>query len=220
MRLSPRPGVLHSIGLANGFRFRGRLHQFNGPLKSWSEACSRSSAEPLVDRFGGLVVAVGNQGLEPAFIGPSCRWLVVEKVKKEMPTTGNPARPKATKPRTFWLSFGVFLVTVVVAVGVLFSPLWNTIAVEPVRCVVVSAEPRTASGGLRGSVSTPAVVILTENCGPLGISRGVTSDEQEELASSFQVGAEYEFDIGWYGRVIMKHVLRGAPEVQGYRLVE
>jgi len=144
----------------------------------------------------------------------------VKKVKKEMPTTGNPSRPKATKPRTFWLSFGVFLVTVVVAVGVLFSPLWNTIAVEPVRCVVVSAEPRTASGGLRGSVSTPAVVILTENCGPLGISRGVTSDEQEELASSFQVGAEYEFDIGWYGRVIMKHVLRGAPEVQGYRLVE
>ncbi|TFC45992.1 MULTISPECIES: hypothetical protein [Cryobacterium] len=144
----------------------------------------------------------------------------MEKVYNEMPTTGSPAKPKATKRIVRSLSWAVFLFTVVVAVGVLFSPVWNTFDVESVRCVVVSAEPRTASGGLRGSVSTPAVVILTANCGPLGISRGVTSDEQEELASSFQVGAEYEFDIGWYGRVIMKHVLRGAPEVQGYRLVE
>jgi hypothetical protein len=144
----------------------------------------------------------------------------VEKVNKKMPTTGSPVRPKVTKRIVRSLSWVVFLLTVVVGVGVLFSPVWNTIDVEPVRCEVVSAEPRTASGGLRGSVSTPAVVILTENCGPLGISRGVTSDEQEELASSFQVGAEYEFDIGWYGRVIMKHVLRGAPEVQGHRLVE
>ena len=137
-----------------------------------------------------------------------------------MPTTRSPLRPKATKRIVRSLSWVAFLLTVVVAVGVLLSPVWNTIAVESVRCVVVSAEPKTASGGLRGSVSTPAVVILTADCGPLGISRGVTSDEQEELASSFQVGAEYEFDIGWYGRVIMKHVLRGAPEVQGYRLVE
>jgi hypothetical protein len=146
--------------------------------------------------------------------------LVVEKVNKEMPTTGNPVRPKATKRLVRSLSWVAFLLSVVVVAGVLLSPVLNTIAVEPVRCEVVSAEPKTASGGLRGSVSTPAVVILTANCGPLGISRGVTSDEQEELASSFQVGAEYEFDIGWYGRVIMKHVLRGAPEVQGYRLVE
>ena len=27
VRLSQRPGVVHSIGLANGFRFGGRLHQ-------------------------------------------------------------------------------------------------------------------------------------------------------------------------------------------------
>ena len=144
----------------------------------------------------------------------------MEKVNKEMPATRNPVRPKVAKRIVRSLSWVVFLLTVVVAVGVLFSPVWNTIAVESVRCVVVSAEPKTASGGSRGSVSTPAVLILTSNCGPLGISRGVTSDEQQELASSFQVGAEYEFDIGWYGRVIMKHVLRGAPEVQGYRLVE
>ena len=156
----------------------------------------------------------------PHVNGPPNRWVVMEKVNKEMPATRNPVRPKVAKRIVRSLSWVVFLLTVVVGVGVLFSPVWNMIDVEAVRCVVVSAEPRTASGGSRGSVSTPAVVILTENCGPLGISRGVTSDEQEELASSFQVGAEYEFDIGWYSRVIMKDVLHEIQAVQGYRLVE
>lgn len=137
-----------------------------------------------------------------------------------MPTTGNPVRPKATKRIVRSLSWVAFLLMVVVLGLVVLSPVLNTIAVEPVRCVVVSAEPKTASGGLKGSVST-AVVILTENCGPLAISRGVTSDEQQELASSFEVGAEYEFDIGWYSRVIMTSPLfDGAQEMQRYRLVE
>ncbi|ASD23293.1 hypothetical protein B7495_15215 [Cryobacterium sp. LW097] len=109
---------------------------------------------------------------------------------------------------------------VVVVGGVLFSPVLDSIAVENVRCVVVSAEPRTASGGSRGSASTPEVLIETSNCGPLVISSGVTFDGRQELASSFEVGAEYEFDIGWYSRVIMKDVLHEIQAVQGYRLVE
>ena len=130
------------------------------------------------------------------------------------------AEPKATKPKTFWWSFVAFLLMVVVVGGVLFSPVLDSIAVESVRCVVVSAEPDTASGGSRGSASTPSVDIETSNCGPLDISTGVTFDGRQELASSFQAGAEYEFDIGWYSRVIMTNVFHGSQAVQGYRLVE
>lgn len=144
----------------------------------------------------------------------------MEKGNKEMPTTGNAATPKAPKRRTFWLSFSVFLLMVVVFGGVMFSSQLDSIAVESVRCEVVSAEPRTSSGGLRASASTRSVLIETSNCGRLAIERGVTSDGQQELASSFQVGAEYEFDIGWLSRVIMKDVLHQIQSVQGYRLVE
>ena len=241
MRLSPWPGVLHSIGLANGFRFRGHLHQFNALLHSWSEACSRSSTEQVVDRIGGSLVAVGNTAFKPGDASPqeylngaiqgfgaglpdrqraSMQVARNQKGEQRMPTTGNPAKPKATKPRTFWWSFVAFLLMVVVVGGVLFSPVLDSIAVESVRCVVVSAEPRTASGGSRGSVSTPEVLIETSNCGPLVISSGVTFDGRQELASSFEVGAEYEFEIGWYSRVIMKDVLHEIQAVQGYRLVE
>ena len=152
--------------------------------------------------------------------GPPCRWLVIEKVSKEMPTTSSTATPKAPKRLVRRLSWAGFLLTLVVVGGVLFSPVLDSIAVESVRCVVVSAEPDTASGGSRGSASTPSVDIETSNCGPLDISTGVTWDGRQELASSFQVGAEYEFDIGWYSRVIMTNVFHGSQAVQGYRLVE
>ena len=137
-----------------------------------------------------------------------------------MPTTSSIATPNAPKRLVRRLSWVGFLLTLVVVGGVLFSPVLDSIAVESVRCEVVSAEPHTASGGSRGSVSTPSVVIETSNCGPLDISTGVTWDGRQELASSFQVGAEYEFDIGWYSRVIMTNVFHGSQAVQGYRLVE
>lgn len=137
-----------------------------------------------------------------------------------MPTTGNPVRPKATKPKTFWWSFVAFLLMVVVLVGVMFSQQLDSLAVETVRCEVVSAEPRSSSGGSRGAASTPSVLIQTSNCGPLAITEGVTFDGRQELASSFQAGAEYEFDIGWFSRVIMKGVLHQIQSVGAYRLVE
>lgn len=137
-----------------------------------------------------------------------------------MPTTGSDPIPKAPKRLVRRLSWVGFILTLVFVGGVLFSNQLDSIAVESVRCVVVSAEPDTASGGSRGSVSTPSVVIETSNCGPLDISTGVTFDGRQELASSFEVGAEYEFDIGWYSRVIMTNVFRGSQAVQGYRLVK
>jgi hypothetical protein len=144
----------------------------------------------------------------------------MEKVNKEMPTKGDPVAKTKKKLRSERLSWAGFLLMVVFVGGVVFSNQLDSIAVESVRCEVVSAEPDTASGGSRGSVSTPSVVIETSNCGPLDISTGVTFDGRQELASSFQVGAEYEFDIGWYSRVIMTNVFHGSQAVQGYRLVE
>ena len=47
--------------------------------------------------------------------------------------------------------------------GVLFSPLLDKIQVEASRCEVVSAEPRTSSGGSRGSASSASVLIETSN---------------------------------------------------------
>ncbi|WP_043440791.1 hypothetical protein [Arthrobacter sp. L77] len=100
------------------------------------------------------------------------------------------------------------------------SPYLDTLAVETVRCEIVSAEPRTASGGSRGSVSTSEVLVQTSDCGPVIIDQGVSSDNQEEIASSFAVGSEYEFDIGWYSRVVMKNMRGNLPSAQDYRPVE
>ena len=144
----------------------------------------------------------------------------MEKVNTEMPKTGNPVRLKATKRIRRSLAWVAFLLMVVVFLGVMFSQQLDSVAVETVRCEVVSAEPRSSSGGLRGSASTASVLIQTSNCGRLAITEGVTFDGRQELAASFQVGAEYEFDVGWLSRVIMKDVLHQIQSVQGYRLVD
>lgn len=112
------------------------------------------------------------------------------------------------------------LVMVCAVGGVLFSPLLDRIQVEASRCEVLSAEPRTSSGGSRGSASSASVLIETSNCGALVVNRGVTFDNQQEVASSFVRGGEYEFDMGWYSRVVTKHIFNGIPTAAGYRLVE
>jgi hypothetical protein len=146
----------------------------------------------------------------------------MEKVNNEMPKTGSPVRLKVTKRIRRSLAWVAFLLGIVVFLGVMFSRQLDSVAVETVRCEVVSAEPRSSSGGSRGSASTASVLIETSNCGRLAVTWGVTFDARQELASSFQVGAEYEFDMGWFSRVIMKDVLHQIPsvEVGGYRLVE
>lgn len=126
----------------------------------------------------------------------------------------------ARTPGRKWSSRIVVIVIVVVVAGFLLSPRLDSIAVETVRCEVTSAAPKTASGGSRGSASSPAVLIQTSNCGPLEISEGVTFDERQEVASSFEVGAEYDFDIGWFSRVVMKDLLDEIQTVRDYRLAE
>jgi hypothetical protein len=49
---------------------------------------------------------------------------------------------------------------------------------------------------------------------------GVTFDNQDEVAASFEAGSEYEFDLGWFSRVWTKDIRQGIPSVNDYRLVD
>lgn len=144
----------------------------------------------------------------------------MERSNKDMSTKRGPATRKVTRPGVKWLYRLGGLLILVIGGGALFSAQLDSMAIESVRCVVVSAEPKTASGGLRGSVSTPAVLVQTSNCGPIEVSKGVTFDRRQEVASSFKVGAEYDFEIGWFSRVVMKDFLHQIQSAQDYRLAE
>ncbi|MFL4477078.1 hypothetical protein ACIPUB_02240 [Paeniglutamicibacter sp. ORCA_105] len=133
-------------------------------------------------------------------------------------TSERPAQ-KAGGQRSKWFWKIAAIFTIFGAAGVLLIPLWNSIGVEAIQCEVVSAEPRTSSGGSRGSVSTAGVLVNTSNCGDIYVDRGVSFDNQEEVAASFTAGDEYEFDIGWFSRVIMEGILDRTPSVQDYRLL-
>jgi hypothetical protein len=110
----------------------------------------------------------------------------------------------------FILVFGGFLLGI---------PWWDSMAIETQRCEVVSAEPRTSSGGSRGSASTKAVLIET-SCGKFELSQGVTRDTRDEIAASFIVGAEYDFETGWFSREVMIGFLGEIGSIRDYRLVE
>lgn len=103
---------------------------------------------------------------------------------------------------------------------VLLLPVWDSIGVESIRCQITAAKPDTSSGGSRGSASTAGVLVETSNCGSIYVSPEVTFDNQEEVAASFKPGSEYEFDIGWFSRVLTKDIRQEIPSVQDYRLVD
>jgi len=103
------------------------------------------------------------------------------------------------RSKRFWKLTGVLIL--IAGLFVLLIPTWDSIAVESIRCKVVSASPNTNSGGSRGSASSAGVLVETSNCGTISVSQGVTFGNQKEIASSFEVGKDYEFDIGWFSRV-------------------
>lgn len=103
---------------------------------------------------------------------------------------------------------------------VLLLPVWDSIGVETIRCEIRTAKPDSSSGGSRGSASTAGVLVETSNCGSIYVSPGVTFDNQDQVAASFKAGTEYEFDIGWFSRVVTKDIRHGIPSVQDYRLVD
>lgn len=136
-----------------------------------------------------------------------------------MTTIGDDSGKPAKRPTLKWywslagalvLGFGVF---------VLLMPFWESVGIESVRCEVVSAKSETNSGGSRGSASTAGVLVDTAGCGQISVSKGVTFDNRHVIAASFKPGSEYEFDIGWFSRVVLRDIQRGIPTAQDYRLV-
>ncbi len=109
------------------------------------------------------------------------------------------------------LLFGVF---------VLLMPLWESVGIERVRCEVASAKPDTKSGGSRGSVSTAGILVETADCGKISVSNGVTFDNKDAIAASFKIGSVYEFEIGWYSRVILRDIQQAIPTAQTYKLAD
>lgn len=138
---------------------------------------------------------------------------------KNMTTTGDSSQRRGRSPRTktLWNIIGVFIL--VFGGFLLGIPWWDSMGVETQRCEVVSAEPRTSSGGSRGSASTAGVLIET-SCGKFDLSQRVTRDTREEIAASFVVGTEYDFDTGWFSRVVMVDLLDEIGSIRDYRLVE
>lgn len=135
-----------------------------------------------------------------------------------MARASSPDHPSGRpKLKWFWKWPGIALLAITALY--LMMPALDSIAVESLRCKIVSANAETSSGGTRGSASTAGVLIETSNCGKIYISRGVTFDSQVAVASSFSVGSEYEFDLGWFSRVVTKDLRKGIPTAREYRLV-
>jgi hypothetical protein len=137
-----------------------------------------------------------------------------------MTTTNDGSGKTAKRPTLKWywnllgavlLGFGVF---------VLLLTMWDSIGVESIRCEIRAAKPDTSSGGSRGSASTAGVLVETSTCGSIYVSPGVTFDNRDQVAASFKAGSEYEFDIGWFSRVVTKDIRHEIPSVQDYRLVD
>lgn len=126
----------------------------------------------------------------------------------------NPRRPKL---KWYWNLAGFLFFGV--TCFYLLMPVLNSFGIESLRCEVVSAAPATASGGSRGSASTAGVLVDTSDCGKIHVSKGITFDSQEEVAASFNAGDQYEFDLGWFSRVITKDIRHEIPSVRDYRLV-
>ena len=133
--------------------------------------------------------------------------------KRNRPPEGKAPKRKFQR---LWQVAGVLIL--LAGIFVLLIPAWDSIAVESIRCEVVSAEPRTSSGGSRGSASTAGVVVQTSDCGSISVSQGVTFEKEEKIASSFTKSSVFEFDLGWFSRVVMKDLGSGIPSARGYRL--
>ncbi|WP_434993126.1 hypothetical protein [Arthrobacter sp. Ld5] len=139
--------------------------------------------------------------------------------KESGPANDDSSKQRGSSPRKNAL-WGTITVLILVVGGFLLGiPVWNSMGIETQRCEVVSAEPMTSSGGSRGSASTKGVLIET-SCGKFELSQGVTRDTQEEIAASFVVGAEYDFETGWFSRVVMIDLLDEIGSIRDYRRVD
>ncbi|WP_310205718.1 hypothetical protein [Paenarthrobacter nitroguajacolicus] len=134
-------------------------------------------------------------------------------VHSPAPLTPPPRRKLSKTDRVWaWLAIPMSLFLVFVFLG----PWLDSKDVQTLRCEVVSAEPVISSGGTRGGASTASVLVRTSNCGTLAISRGVSFENRDEVASGFTIGATYGFDVGWYSRTFFRNDVQVVRE---YRLI-
>ena len=113
----------------------------------------------------------------------------------------------------FWL---VNILVHYVAVT-LMSPWLDTLDRRSWQCEIVSAEPVQNRAGLRGSVSTPHILVKTKNCGSINVEgKSVNSDNWEQVAASFKPGSQWIFEIGWYSRFVGKLIERQSPSSEIY----
>ncbi|GAA3590272.1 hypothetical protein GCM10022198_12720 [Klugiella xanthotipulae] len=117
------------------------------------------------------------------------------------PPRGRHAQPAANqrwrRTRTGISALGVTLLLVACALSVLV-PLLNGVGKDWVRCDVVSASPGYSSVSYwRPSSSVPTVRVTTKNCRTITVTRGVTSENMQRIADSFESGTPYEFKMGW-----------------------
>ena len=66
---------------------------------------------------------------------------------------------------------------------------------------VIVVVPATAIYDRSHQVYVPfRVIIETEDCGPISVARGVTAENQQELADDIEPGQRYEFRVGKFER--------------------
>ena len=66
---------------------------------------------------------------------------------------------------------------------------------------VIVVVPATAIYDRSHQVFIPfRVIIETEDCGPISVARGVTAENQQELADDIEPGQRYEFRVGKFER--------------------
>jgi len=134
-------------------------------------------------------------------------------------TKGNSSARNANRPKLKWYWKWPGITLLAFTVFYMLMPALDSFAVESLRCKVVSAKSESSSGGSRGSATTAGVLVETADCGRIYISKGVTFDSQDEVAASFSAGSSYEFDLGWFSRVVTKDIRNGIPTARDYRLV-
>lgn len=137
-----------------------------------------------------------------------------------MTTTNDGTEKTAKRPTLKWYWKLAGLLFFGCTIFYMFMPALNSVGIEGIRCEISSAKPHKGSGGTRGSASTAGVLVETTNCGKVHVSTGVTFDNQDEVAASFRPGSEYEFELGWFSRVVTKDITHEIPSVRDYRLVE
>ena len=149
---------------------------------------------------------------------PPCKWRAMERANKEMPTKCGHSTRKVTRPGAKWLSRLGGLLILVGGGGACSARSWTRSLSK--GCAVWWC--RRAEYGVRRAerIGVDAGGSRSDvELRPIEVSKEVTFDQRQGLASSFRVGAEYDFEIDWFSRVVMNGFLHQIQSAQDYRPV-